>query len=71
MINSVGGGNMMQGVMQRMPGVQQRQQVPTGGAGASERVENDLSQRASTARASEPVARAATEAKGMFVDIYA
>lgn len=73
MINSVGGSqmNMMMPGMQRLPGNQQQRPTSTGGAAASEEVDNSMPQRAPAQRTSEPAPRAMTEARGMFVDCYA
>ncbi len=66
-INGMGGSPYMQGLhtnsMQRTPSA--------GGVNARQMADNDMARRMLPIAAAETAGRAATEAKGMFVDTYA
>lgn len=64
-VTGVGGSPYLQS-MQSM-----RQPMATGGVNAREMADNEVARKALPMQAAEVAARAATEAKGMFVDTYA
>ncbi len=73
-VTGVGGSPYMQG-MQGLHSAQRAQpsqpSMAAGGVNAREMADNDMARKALPLAASGVAARAATEAKGMFVDTYA
>ena len=65
-VNGAGGSTFMQPVQSRPV-----QRMSTGGVNAREQADNDMARKMLPMQAAEAAGRAATEAKGMFVDTYA
>lgn len=65
-IGGIGGSSYMQSLQSA-----QRSKMAAGGTTFQQMAENDSARKALPMQAAESVARAATEAKGMFVDTYA
>lgn len=64
-INGAGGSPFMQGVQNTQRG------MATGGVNARQIADNDMARKTLPLQVAETAGRAATEAKGMFVDMYA